>query len=273
MRRVAERMLQPLLLLIALACWWMAGAGPESVALAVLVALVLTRWLESGMPAHPGWRMSGWRWLSRVAAFAALAVWFGILNAIHSLWLEPVFGRVAWHSPPDAAAWPLHALALFFGADLIYYAVHRSIHRHRVLWRATGHAVHHGFHRLNAVHAGLTHPFEVMVLSLPMALLGVVTAAPAEAVAAASVLLGTNAILVHANLDLDTPVMRWFVTTSNQHRVHHSLDPDQRESNFACNAIVWDRVFGTFRDGPVQATGLEQCTPGLVKSLLLPFRP
>lgn len=28
MRRAAERILQPLLLLIALACWWIAGAGP-----------------------------------------------------------------------------------------------------------------------------------------------------------------------------------------------------------------------------------------------------
>jgi len=69
------------------------------------------------------------------------------------------------------------------------------------------------------------------------------------------------------------PGMRWLVTTSNQHRIHHSLDPAQRESNFACNAIVWDRVFGTYRDGPVQATGLGPRVPGLRRSLVLPFRP
>jgi sterol desaturase/sphingolipid hydroxylase (fatty acid hydroxylase superfamily) len=261
-----------MLLLVAIACWWIAGGGPESVALALLVALLLTRWLESAMPAHPGWRMSGWRWLSLVVAVAALAVWFGILNAMHSLWLEASFDRVGLREAPDSALWPLYALALFFGADLIYYAVHRSIHRYRWLWRASGHAVHHGFHRLNAVHAGLTHPFEVIALSFPMAFLGVVTAAPAEVVAAASVLIGTNAIVVHANLDLDTPGMRWFVTTSNQHRIHHSLDPAQRESNFACNAIVWDRVFGTYRDGSARATGLGRHETGFRESLTLPFR-
>src|SRR5690606_29476131 len=76
----------------------------------------------------------------------------------------------------------------------------------------------------------------------------------------------------HANLDIDTPLLRWVVTNANQHRRHHSLVFDQSNTNYACNAILWDRLFGTHSEGPVEQTGLGPREPGLLEKLLRPIR-
>lgn len=34
------------------------------------------------------------------------------------------------------------------------------------------------------------------------------------------------------------------------HRVHHSVKPDETNSNFGFNLSLWDRIFGTYRAQP-----------------------
>jgi hypothetical protein len=45
-------------------------------------------------------------------------------------------------------------------------------------------------------------------------------------------------------------VLRWFVVTPDMHRVHHSVEDDETNSNFGFNLPWWDRLFGTYRDQP-----------------------
>jgi sterol desaturase/sphingolipid hydroxylase (fatty acid hydroxylase superfamily) len=66
------------------------------------------------------------------------------------------------------------------------------------------------------------------------------------------------------------------------HRVHHSVEDDETNSNFGFNLPWWDRLFGTYRDQP--RAGHEVMTIGihghrdphevtrLPGMLLLPFR-
>jgi len=51
--------------------------------------------------------------------------------------------------------------------------------------------------------------------------------------------------------------------TPDMHRVHHSVLPEETNSNFGFNLSVWDRLFGTYtaqpRDGHEGMTiGIEQ---------------
>jgi sterol desaturase/sphingolipid hydroxylase (fatty acid hydroxylase superfamily) len=170
--------------------------------------------------------------------------------------------------------WPLavQVVVLYLGTDFIYYWVHRGIHRWPWLWRASGHGVHHAFHRLHAAHAGLTHPFEFVLLAAPMTL-WVIFAGPApDAVLMATVLLLSNSMLAHCNLRMATPVLRWFLTTSEQHRRHHSAVFIESNSNYACNAILWDRLFGTYGGGTTAATGIGPRQPSVWELLRMPFR-
>ena len=45
------------------------------------------------------------------------------------------------------------------------------------------------------------------------------------------------------------------------HRVHHSVEDDETNSNFGFNLPVWDRLFGTYRDQP--RAGHEGMTIGI----------
>jgi len=40
------------------------------------------------------------------------------------------------------------------------------------------------------------------------------------------------------------------VVTPDMHRVHHSVEDDETNSNFGFNLPWWDRMFGTYRHQP-----------------------
>jgi sterol desaturase/sphingolipid hydroxylase (fatty acid hydroxylase superfamily) len=57
----------------------------------------------------------------------------------------------------------------------------------------------------------------------------------------------------HGNIRLPLAVdrvLRWFVVTPDMHRVHHSIEDDETNSNFGFNLPWWDRLFGTYRALP-----------------------
>ena len=141
-----------------------------------------------------------------------------------------------------------------------------------LLWRLSGHGFHHGFHRLHAINAGSNHPFELVLIVLPLVLLAALTGAPVQAVNAAGLLLLANSMLAHSNLDMATPGFSLLFTASHQHRRHHSAVFEESNSNYACAAIVWDRLFGTYSEGPVAQTGIGGPQPPIWRMYLLPFR-
>jgi sterol desaturase/sphingolipid hydroxylase (fatty acid hydroxylase superfamily) len=56
-------------------------------------------------------------------------------------------------------------------------------------------------------------------------------------------------------------VLRWLVVTPDMHRVHHSILPQETNTNFGFNLPWWDRLFGTYRAQP--AAGHEGMTIGI----------
>jgi sterol desaturase/sphingolipid hydroxylase (fatty acid hydroxylase superfamily) len=76
-------------------------------------------------------------------------------------------------------------------------------------------------------------------------------------------------------------ILRWLVVTPDMHRVHHSIDPRETNSNFGFNVPWWDRLFGTYRAQPhagheAMTIGIEQFRAPrelwLDRMLLQPFR-
>ena len=67
------------------------------------------------------------------------------------------------------------------------------------------------------------------------------------------VLLNATAMFNHGNVGLPAGLdrmLRWLVVTPDMHRVHHSIEDDETNSNFGFNLPWWDRLFGTYRDQP-----------------------
>jgi len=40
-------------------------------------------------------------------------------------------------------------------------------------------------------------------------------------------------------------ILRWLIVTPDMHRVHHSIDPKETNTNFGFNFALWNRLFGT----------------------------
>jgi sterol desaturase/sphingolipid hydroxylase (fatty acid hydroxylase superfamily) len=80
-----------------------------------------------------------------------------------------------------------------------------------------------------------------------------VLGAPVIAVILFEVILNATAMFNHGNISLPKGldrVLRWIVVTPDMHRVHHSVEDDEANSNFGFNLPWWDRLFGTYRDQP-----------------------
>jgi len=135
--------------------------------------------------------------------------------------------------------------------DLAVYTQHVLHHVIPVLWRL--HMVHHADMEID-VSTGLRfHPIEIIVsmaikLSV-VAALGV----PPLAVLVFEVALNTTSMFNHGNIRIPCridKVLRLLVVTPDMHRVHHSVNVDETNSNYGFNLPWWDRLFGTYRAQP-----------------------
>ncbi len=266
----------PLILGGALGLWWALGADDDAMLVTLVSILLVSMLLERLVPAVPAWRLGFVARLRLAGLYLLTLMVSGIVIAGYGSVLPETLagfragiGMAVW-----PAGWPIlaQALLLYAASDFIYYWIHRAIHRWPVLWRVSGHGFHHGFQNLHAFNAGANHPFELVAIALPLALLAALFGAPEEAVGAAGVLLLSNTTLAHANVRMHTPVFSFFFTASDHHRRHHSMVFEESNTNYACNAILWDRLFGTYSRGPVRQTGIGPTQPGLWRMFLLPFR-
>ena len=161
----------------------------------------------------------------------------------------------------EAPAW-LVVVASVLLLDLAIYLQHVLFHAVPVLWRL--HRMHHADLEFDVTTGVRFHPVEVL---LSMAIkLGVVAAlgTPAVAVLIFEVLLNGPSMFNHGNVRLPERldrVLRWIVVTPEMHRVHHSVVPQETNSNFGFNSPWWDRLFGTYRAQP--AAGHEGMTIGI----------
>jgi sterol desaturase/sphingolipid hydroxylase (fatty acid hydroxylase superfamily) len=165
------------------------------------------------------------------AAFASEQGW-GVLN------YYPVAGWVA-------------IVVSLIAMDFVIYLQHVLVHAVPALWRL--HRVHHADLDYDVTTGARFHPVEIVLSMLIKFSTIMVLGPPLIAVVIFEVVLNATAMFNHANISLPKGldrVLRWFVVTPDMHRVHHSVEDDEANSNFGFNLPWWDRLFGTYRDQP-----------------------
>ena len=193
--------------------------------------------------------------LSQLSAVFTSLLRVGIYTAI--------FSSVALF--PDTAFWSTWygwLLALVF-YDFCYYWLHRGGHGISLLWAA--HAVHHQSQNYN-LSTGLRQTSSGSLLSwiffVPMAVAGV----PPVVFAVVALVDLLYQFWVHTE---QVPKLgwfdRWFCSPSN-HRVHHAVNDPYLDRNYGGILIIWDRLFGTFKEEE------ERCVYG-TRSLLNSWDP
>lgn len=166
--------------------------------------------------------------------------------------------------------------------DGAIYLQHVLVHAVPVLWRL--HRVHHADPDFDVTTGSRFHPLEIILSMLIKFAVIIVLGAPVLAVIIFEILLNATAMFNHSNIRLNLTLdkyLRLFVVTPDMHRVHHSVESDETNSNFGFNLPWWDRLFGTYRHQP--RAGHEAMVIGihtynspaqvswLHKMLMLPF--
>src|SRR5262245_50708211 len=130
--------------------------------------------------------------------------------------------------PPIAVT--LLALVVF---DLSTYAAHRALHGIPILWRA--HRVHHADPLVDVTTTLRQHPIETAVRFLFLLVPSVAFGIPPEAIAIYRFTSVNNGLLEHANVKLWQPldsVLSLFVVTPYMHKIHHSRNANETDSNY-----------------------------------------
>lgn len=177
-----------------------------------------------------------------MAAFAAGQDW-GLLNYFQvPLWLSVLLAVVIM--------------------DMVIWLQHVMVHAIPVLWRL--HRVHHADLDYDLTTGTRFHPLEIILSMLIKFTAIILLGPPVIAVLLFEVILNGMAMFNHGNVRLPARldrVLRWLVVTPDMHRVHHSVEDDEANSNFGFNLSSWDRLFGTYRDQP--RNGHQEMTIGI----------
>ena len=146
--------------------------------------------------------------------------------------------------------------------DFVVYLQHVMFHAVPTLWRL--HMMHHADMDYDLTTGIRFHPIEIVISMVIKFAAIAVLGAPALAVVLFEIILNGMAMFNHGNffipLGLDR-VLRGVVVTPDMHRVHHSVFPNETNSNYGFNLSWWDRIMGTYRARP--RLGYEEMTIGL----------
>jgi hypothetical protein len=112
-----------------------------------------------------------------------------------------------------------------------------------LLW--AGHVVHHSSEEFNltvALRQSSLHGFMSWLFYMPIALLGV----PVMMWLICHALNLVYQFWIHTRHVNRLGPLEWVLNTPSHHRVHHGVNPEYQDRNYAGTLIIWDRLFSTF---------------------------
>lgn len=134
----------------------------------------------------------------------------------------------------------------FIVLDFQGYWVHRWAHEVNLFWNK--HAVHHSSEEYNlacALRQSISSFVNLFTFFLiPAALLGV----PKEVIAIVAPIQLFAQFWYHTQHINRMGFLENIIVTPSHHRVHHAINPEYMDKNYAQIFIIWDKIFGTFKE-------------------------
>jgi sterol desaturase/sphingolipid hydroxylase (fatty acid hydroxylase superfamily) len=166
--------------------------------------------------------------------------------------------------------------------DFAIYGQHIIMHKWPILWRL--HKIHHTDLEFDATTAVRFHPLEIVLSMFYKAVCIVLIGGNPAAIIVFEIILNGAATFNHSNVRISDKVdkmLRWLIITPDMHRIHHSAEPIETDSNYGFSIACWDRLCKTYTAEPKQAQttmpiGLnayrKQEELGFMRCLLIPFK-
>ncbi len=276
MKQSLVNLLPPATLAAIWAFWGLAPAAwveaPLTIIIVGLVTLAFVQAMELLFERHQGWRING-RELATDIFYVAFG--YGVIGFLSDTLVNSPLAALKADlgiATPWLADSPfiVQVLVVMLVFELGQYWMHRAMHNWHPLWLT--HAPHHHITQLNAMKGFIGNPIELFLISLGViALLDVDLNALFAAITAG----GAIATYAHANVRADPPIWYGFLfTTIRNHSLHHTaLSYEDTRCNYGNAVILWDRIFGTYREGESEIVGQDDRRRLSIKEQwLFPFR-
>jgi sterol desaturase/sphingolipid hydroxylase (fatty acid hydroxylase superfamily) len=161
--------------------------------------------------------------------------------------------------------------------DFFYYWFHRIQHASPYLWRF--HKVHHLLREMsawNSYHHFTEEIFRIPFVFMPLVMLINVNPGTAPIVIIPAI-VSIHVLFIHSCTRVNFCWFRHVAADNRYHRIHHSIEPQHKDKNFAAFSSIWDQLFRTAyfpRPNEWPATGLPDINEPkrLSEFLWQPFR-
>lgn len=199
------------------------------------------------------------RWISNLTIVFVNILMVQLLFSTTVVGFAVIVAQNGW-GVLNLLGWPnwLAGIAAVVVLDFILYLQHRLFHVVPFLWRF--HMIHHADLDVDVTTGARFHPGEIVVSTIIKMAAVALIGAPPDAVLVFEVLLNATSMFNHGNVRMPRGldrVLRWVVVTPDMHRLHHSVSPEETNSNLGFNFPWWDRLLGTYRPDPAQGqTGM-----------------
>jgi len=220
----------------------------DQVRLALLILFCGLLWsLESLVPLFQ-FRNSRVRHALPNVALTVILVVTNLALSFSSAYVAAVseHGRVGLLSSFALSPW-IHAIVGIAALDLFAYFAHVLLHKSWLCWQF--YRVHHSENAVDVTTAFRQHPGETVWRFVWQLAAIVLFGIPLWIVVVYLSLSAVNAQLEHANIRLNRTLdrsLRLLFVTPHMHKVHHSRDQKETDSNYSNIFSVWDRIFGTY---------------------------
>jgi sterol desaturase/sphingolipid hydroxylase (fatty acid hydroxylase superfamily) len=211
----------------------------------LIVAMAIVSLIETAVPFFT----KDWRRRHVGPNLALTATSLGLNFAFNATVVIAVelFGSHRMASSHSASPSVANVLLAFVVLDAATYACHRSMHFLPFLWKV--HRVHHSDPLVDVTTALRFHPLETawrfLFILVPAALFGFSPVVVASYRAASAFM----AIFEHMNVKLWQPLdtaLSFVIGTPNMHKLHHSRNAVETNTNYGNILSSFDRLFGTF---------------------------
>lgn len=140
----------------------------------------------------------------------------------------------------------LYWLVLIVVQDFLYWVLHYTGHYCRMFWAM--HVTHHSSEHFNITTGFRSTVFEPLYRTffyMPLAIMGF----NAIDILYAYLITQMYGNIVHTQYKVNLPNWYAFIfVTPAHHRVHHASNIPYLDKNMGMLFIIWDRIFGTFKD-------------------------
>ena len=165
--------------------------------------------------------------------------------------------------------------------DLGIWFQHFLFHKYNIFWRF--HKIHHSDEELDFSTGFRFHPVEILISMVFKFIYILIIGPSALMIIIYEIILNGSSIFNHSNIIIPRHFelfLRKLIVTPSMHRIHHSIEEKETNSNFGFNLSIWDKIFGTYlqnsrRQEKDLVLGLEEFykmkKKGIISLIVNPF--